>query len=105
MSVRKREAPYGSKPARAEMPTPMPSASNSCAREKAASVSFDLASASAPICGSLSTSLTTWLMSAACRAWSSRISAWRAITWPISCASTEASSALSLASAIRPRVT
>ena len=48
MSVRKRDAPNGSKPARAEMPTPMPSASNSCAREKLASASFDLASASAP---------------------------------------------------------
>ena len=58
MSVRKREAPNESKPARAEMPTPMPSASNSCAREKLASVSFDFASASAPVCGSLSTSLT-----------------------------------------------
>ena len=29
-------------------------------------MSFDLASASAPICGSLSTSLTTWPMIAAC---------------------------------------
>ena len=35
------------------MPTPMPSASNSCAREKLASAIFDLASASAPSCGSL----------------------------------------------------
>ncbi len=42
MSVRKREAPNGSKPARAEMPTPMPSASNSCAREKLASVELRL---------------------------------------------------------------
>ena len=52
---------------------PMASASNSWAREKLASASFDLASASAPTCGSLSTSLTTWLMSAAWRAFSSRI--------------------------------
>ena len=84
MSVRKRAAPNGSNPARAEMPTPIPSASNSCAREKLASASFDFASelrayqedydgevaypttpeldeiiTSAPICGSLSTSLTT----------------------------------------------
>ena len=39
------------------MPTPMPSASNSCAREKLASAILDFASASAPISGSLSTSL------------------------------------------------
>ena len=83
----------------------MASASNSCAREKLAIVSFDLASASAPAFGSLSTSLTTWATTAACLACSSRIAAWRAMTWPISCASTEASSASSLASAISPRVT
>jgi hypothetical protein len=87
------------------MPTPMPSASNSWAREKLASAIFDLASASAPSCGSLSRSVATRFTSAAWRAWSSRIAAWRAMTCDISWASTEASSELSLASAIRPRVT
>ena len=57
----------------------MPSASNSWAREKLASAIFDLASASAPSCGSLSRSVATRLTSAAWRAWSSRIAAWRAI--------------------------
>jgi hypothetical protein len=46
------------------MPTPMPSASNSCVREKLASAIFDLASASAPVSGSLRTSCTTRLTSA-----------------------------------------
>ena len=45
---------------------PMASASNSCAREKLASASFDLASASAPTSGSLMTSVTTRPTSAAC---------------------------------------
>ena len=69
----------------------MPSASNSWPREKVASAIFDLASASAPICGSPSTSLATRLTIAAWRIWSSRIAAWRAITCAISCDSTEAS--------------
>ena len=43
------------------MPTPMPSASNSWAREKLASAILDLASASAPSCGSLSRSVATRL--------------------------------------------
>jgi hypothetical protein len=83
----------------------MPSASNSCAREKDASASFDFASASAPRSGSLSTSLAMLEIIATCRAWFSRICAWLAITCDISCDSTEASSARSLASASRPRVT
>ncbi len=86
------------------MPTPMPSASNSCAREKLASVSFERASASADSSGSAPMSVTTRLTTAAWRAWSSRIAAWRAITCAISCDSTEDSSEVSLASAIRPRV-
>ena len=57
-----------------------------------ASAIFDLASASAPSCGSLSRSFATRLTRAACRAWSSRIAAWRAITCAISCAITEATS-------------
>ena len=57
------------------MPTPMPSASNSCAREKLAIVSFVFASASAVRSGSLLMSVTTRVTTAACRAWSSRIEA------------------------------
>jgi hypothetical protein len=57
------------------MPTPIPSASNSCAREKLASAIFDFASASAPVSGSLSTSCTTRLTSATWRSWSSRMAA------------------------------
>ena len=83
----------------------MPSASNSCAREKLAIAIFDLASFIAPICGSSSTSVATLLVSAAWRTRVSRNAAWRAITCAISCASTEATSALSLASASSPRVT
>ena len=105
IAVRNRTAPYGSKPARDAMPTPIPSASSSCERENPASAIFDFASVSALICGSLNTSVATRLMSAAWRAWSSRIAAWRAITCAISCESTEASSALSLASDNNPRVT
>ena len=72
----------------------MPSASNSWAREKFASAILDLASASAPSLRIAEQSVATRLTSAACRAWSSRIAAWRAITCAISCASTEASSEL-----------
>src|SRR6267142_2844148 len=57
------------------MPTPMPSASNSWAREKLAIVSFVLASASAVRSGSLPMSVTTRVTTAAWRAWSSRIEA------------------------------
>ncbi len=46
----------------------MASASNSCAREKLASASFDLASASAPASGSLTTSVKTRLRRSARRA-------------------------------------
>ena len=91
--------------ARAEMPTPMPSASNSCAREKLAIVSLVLASASAVRSGSLLMSVTTRVTTAACRAWSSRIEACFASTCAISWLSTEDNSEVSLASAIRPRVT
>jgi hypothetical protein len=87
------------------MATPMSSASNSCARVKLASAILDFASASAPVSGSLNTSCTTRLTSAAWRAWSSRIAAWLAITCDISWESTDASSEVSLASAISPRVT
>ena len=66
------------------MPTPMPSASNSCAREKLAIVSFVLASASAVRSGSLPMSVTTRVTTAACRAWSSRIEACFASTCAIS---------------------
>ena len=104
IEVRKRTAPNGSKPARAAMPTPMPSASNSCAREKLASDSFERASASAVRSGLSPISETTRLTIASCRARSSRIAAWRAITCAISFASTEDSSEVSLASAISPRV-
>ena len=83
----------------------MASASSSCAREKLASAIFERASASAPVCGSESTSVTTRLTIAACRAWSSRMAAWRAVTCAISWESTEASSEVSLASASMPRVT
>ena len=66
------------------MPTPMPSASNSCAREKLAIVSLVLASASAVRSGSLPMSVTTRVTTAACRAWSSRIEACLASTCAIS---------------------
>ena len=87
------------------MPTPTPSASSSCAREKVASAIFERASASAPICGSLNTSDATLLTSAAWRTWSSRIAAWRAITCAISWLSTDESSDGSFESASSPRVT
>ena len=84
------------------MPTPIPSASNSCAREKLASVIFDLASASAPCSESASRSLTTRDDQ---RDLARLVLADRgvaAITCAISCDSTEASSEESLASAIKP---
>ena len=87
------------------MPTPMPSASNSWAREKLAIVSFVLASASAVRSGSLPMSVTTRVTTAAWRAWSSRIEACLASTCAISWLSTDDNSEVSLASAIRPRVT
>ncbi len=62
---------------------PMASAS-APAREKLASANFERASASAPIVGSLTTSLTTFDTIAACRAWSARIAAWSAMTCAIS---------------------
>ena len=83
----------------------MPSASNSCAREKLAIVSLVLASASAVKSGSLPMSVTTRVTTAALRASSSRIEACLASTCAISCDSTEDSSEVSLASAISPRVT
>ena len=83
----------------------MPSASNSCAREKLAIVSLVLASASAVRSGSLLMSVTTRVTTAAWRAWSSRIEACLASTCAISWLSTEDNSEVSLASAIRPRVT
>ena len=79
---------------------PIASASNSCFCEKLASSSFDLASASAPAAGSLTTSVTTRLTRSTCCSSFSRSSAWWAMTWPISCAITEASSESSSASAI-----
>ena len=87
------------------MPTPMPSASNSWAREKLAIVSLVLASASAVRSGSLLMSVTTRVTTAAWRAWSSRIEACFASTCAISWLSTDDNSEVSLASAIRPRVT
>ena len=47
--------------------------------------------------------LVPWVEALATRWW--RCAAWRAVTWPISCARTEASSASLPASASRPRVT
>src|SRR6516225_5904594 len=70
---------------------------------KRASVIFDWAGASALVSGSLPRSVKTRVTSATWRASSSRISAWRAITCDISWARTEASSDVSLASAIKPR--
>jgi hypothetical protein len=46
------------------MPTPIPSASNSWAREKLASAIFDLASASAVVSGSLPRLSNTFVTSA-----------------------------------------
>ena len=73
--------------------------------EKLANVSFDFASASAVRSGSVPISVTTRVTIDACRACSSRIDACLASTCAISCDSTEDNSDVSLASAIRPRVT
>jgi hypothetical protein len=57
----------------------------------------------APTCWSLSMSLTL-LINSVLRACSSRIAAWRAMTWANSWDITEANSALSLARPSSPRV-
>ena len=72
---------------------------------KLAIVSLDFASASAVMSGSLLHSVMTRVATAASRALSSRIDACFASTCAISWLSTEDSSDVSQASAIKPRVT
>jgi hypothetical protein len=87
------------------MPTPISSASSSCAREKFAIDSLFLAIVNAVTSGSVPMSETTLSTIAACRAWSSRCAACLASTCAISWERTDDNSDVSLASAISPRVT